>query len=444
MPGLALPAFSFQFMLAAMSAPIDPIASLLLSLAIVLISAKVGGHVAARIRQPPVLGELAAGLVLGNLTLVGYSGLDYLKIDPSLDMLSRLGVIILLFQVGLGSTVAQMRRVGLSSFLVAALGVAGPFVLGWGIGSWLLPGAGLYAHLFLGATLTATSVGITARVLKDLGMSQTDESRIVLGAAVIDDVEGLVILAVITGIVAAANDGRGLSYAALGLVLIKAGGFLVGALVLGVYLSPKLFLLASKLDSSGALLAVGLTFCFVLAWLAGAVGLAPIVGAFAAGLVLEDLHYRNFVERGEYPLDRLVEPIGALLIPIFFVVMGARTDLRVFASPAVVGLAAALTVAAVAGKLLCAFGVLSKGVDRLSVAIGMIPRGEVGLIFANIGVTLVVAGKPVVDTAVSSAVVIMVMATTAMTPPALKWSFSRRARAAGAADRARTAARLHV
>jgi Kef-type K+ transport system membrane component KefB len=225
-------------------------------------------------------------------------------------------------------------------------------------------------------------------------------------------------------------------------VLGKAVGFLFGSLVLGVYLSPRLFRLASKLDASGVLLAVGLGFCFLLAWLADKVGLAPVVGAFAAGLVLEDVHYRDFVDRGERKLDRLVEPIGALLIPIFFVVMGARTNVRVFASPAVVALAAALTVAAVAGKLLCAFGVLGKGLDRLSVGIGMIPRGEVGLIFANIGLTLVVAGKPVVNTAVSSAVVMMVMATTAMTPPALKWSFSRRARAAGAADRARTGATL--
>jgi Kef-type K+ transport system membrane component KefB len=431
-------------MLVAMSVPIDPIVGLLLSLAIILVAAKVGGHVAARIGQPAVLGELGAGLVLGNLTLAGYSGLDHLRTDAAVDLLSRLGVIILLFQIGLESNVAQMTRVGLSSFLVATLGVVGPFVLGWGIGAWLLPAAGVYAHLFLGATLTATSVGITARVLKDLGMSQTDESRIVLGAAVIDDVEGLVILAVITGIVAAANDGQSLSYAAFGLVLIKAGGFLVSSLVLGVYLSPKLFSLASKLDASGVLLAVGLTLCFVLSWLAAAVGLAPIVGAFAAGLVLEDLHYHDFVDRGEHQLDRLVEPIGALLIPIFFVVMGARTDLRVFARPAVVGFAAALTLVAVAGKLISGFGVMGKGVDRLSVAIGMIPRGEVGLIFANIGLTLAVAGKPVVDTGVFSAVLIMVMVTTAITPPALKWSVSRRARADGAADRARTGATLRA
>lgn len=408
----------------------DPIASLILSLAIILLVAKLGGHFAAKLGQPPVLGELLAGVLLGNLTLAGFTRLDYLKSDSAVDMLSRIGVILLLFQVGLESTVAQMLKVGLSSVLVATLGVIGPFLLGWGVGGWLLPDASVYTHIFLGATLTATSVGITARVLKDLGRSQSDEARIILGAAVIDDVQGLVILAVVTGIIAAANQGAALSYGAIGVVLAKAGGFLFGALALGVYFSPKLFSLASRLEASGVLLAVGLAFCFVLAWLADAIGLAPIVGAFAAGLVLEDLHYRDFVDRGEHSLDDLIEPIASFLVPIFFVVMGLRTDLHVFTRPGVVGLAAALTLAAVVGKQLCAFGVVGNGFDRLSVGIGMIPRGEVGLIFANIGLTLMVAGVAVVDQSVFSAVVVMVITTTVITPPALKWSFERFSRAA--------------
>jgi len=403
----------------------DPIAPLILSLALILVAAKVGGHLAGRLGQPPVLGELAAGVLLGNLTLVGFYGLDYLKTDEAIAMLSSLGVIILLFQVGLESTVAQMMKVGVSSFVVATVGVIGPFVLGWGVGAWLLPQASMYAHIFLGATLTATSVGITARVLKDLGRSQTDEARIILGAAVIDDVQGLVILAVVTGIIAAANQGDGLSYVAIAGVVLKASAFLIGALVLGIYVSPRLFSLASKLEASGVLLAVGLAFCFSLAWLAAFIGLAPIVGAFAAGLVLEDVHYRDFASRGERSLEQLIEPIASFLVPIFFVVMGVRTDLRAFTEPGVLGLAAALTAAAIIGKQLCALGVTVRGLDRLSVGIGMIPRGEVGLIFANIGMTLAVAGQPVVDQSVFSAVVVMVIATTAITPPALKWSFER-------------------
>src|SRR4051812_41348010 len=183
--------------------------------------------------QPPVLGELAAGVALGNLTFGGFAGLEHLKTDASVDMLARLGVILLLFQVGLESTVGQMMRVGLSSLLVATLGVIGPFALGWGVGAWLLPDASVYAHVFLGAALSATSVGITARVLKDLGRTDSDEARIILGAAVIDDVQGLVILAVVGGIIAAADRGATLSYPAIAWVVGKASAFLVGSLVLG-------------------------------------------------------------------------------------------------------------------------------------------------------------------------------------------------------------------
>jgi Kef-type K+ transport system membrane component KefB len=408
----------------------DPIAALILSLAIILLAAKIGAHFAVGFGQPAVLGELGAGVVLGNLALAGFHGFDYLRTDVSVDMLSRLGVILLLFQVGLDSTVAQMMKVGLSSFMVATLGVIGPFVLGWGVGAWLLPEESIYAHIFLGAALTATSVGITARVLKDLGKSDTDEARIILGAAVIDDVQGLVILAVVAGIIAAANQGSALSYGAIGLVLGKATVFLFGSLLLGVYLSRRLFSFASKLNAGGVLLAVGLAFCFTLAWLSDAIGLAPIVGAFAAGLVLEDLHYRDFTDRGEHTLGALVEPIASFLVPVFFVIMGVRTDLRVFGDPGVLGLAAALTAAAILGKQLCALGVIGRGLDRLSVGVGMIPRGEVGLIFANMGLTLVVAGVPVVDQSVFSAVVVMVICTTLITPPALKWSFERFSRRA--------------
>jgi Kef-type K+ transport system membrane component KefB len=410
---------------------VDPISPLIISIALILVAAKLGGHLAARFGQPPVLGELVAGVIIGNVSLIGIPGLDALKTNTNIDMLARLGVVMLLFQVGLESTVAQMMTVGLSSFVVATLGVIGPFVLGFGVGAWLLPGASVYTHIFLGATLTATSVGITARVLKDLSRANSDEARIILGAAVIDDVQGLVILAVVSGVIASADHGTGLSYGALASVLIKASAFLVGSLFLGMHLSPRLFRMASKLQAGGVLLAVGLAFCFLLSWTASAIGLAPIVGAFAAGLVLEDLHYRDFTDRGEHTLQTLVEPVASFLVPIFFVVMGMRTDLRVFTHPGVLSLAVALTAAAVAGKQLCALGVIGRGFDRLSIGIGMIPRGEVGLIFANMGLTLVVGGQPVVSQAVFSAVVVMVIATTLVTPPTLKWSFERFARRQG-------------
>ncbi len=407
------------------SAHADPVATVVLSLAIILLVAKLGGDLATRVGQPAVLGELVCGVVLGNLTLVGFSGLEHVRSDVMVDMLARIGVLLLLFEVGLESTVAQMVQVGLSSFLVATFGVAAPFALGWGVGAWLLPQASAYVHAFLGATLTATSVGITARVLQDLGRSQSSEARVILGAAVIDDVLGLVILAVVSGVIAAANLGGTMSYASIGLIILKATVFLVGSLALGVVISPKLFSVASKLRTRGVLLATGLAFCFLLSWAASAIGLAPIVGAFAAGLILEDLHYRDFVDRGEHTLEELIHPISSFLVPIFFVLMGMRTDLRSFAQPGVLGLAAALTVVAILGKQACSLGVLGKGIDRLSVGIGMIPRGEVGLIFANMGLALSVRGERIVDQATFSAVVVMVIVTTMVTPPTLKWSLGR-------------------
>jgi Kef-type K+ transport system membrane component KefB len=393
---------------------------------VILIAAKVGGALAVRLGQPAVLGELAIGVLLGNLSLLGLGGLERFETDPMVDMLARLGVIILLFAVGLETTVGQMMAVGLSSLLVATVGVVAPFALGWGVGALLLPDAGVYVHAFLGATLTATSVGITARVLKDLGKSQTKEARIILGAAVIDDVLGLVILAVVTGMIAAADKGGALSYGTISLIFVKALVFLVGSLALGVRFSPRLFRLASKLQARGVLLALGLAFCFLLAWLANFIGLAPIVGAFAAGLILEDVHYKQFTDRGEHGLEELIAPISSFLAPVFFVVMGLRTELAVFADPRVLGLALALTVAAVLGKQVCSLGVRDKDVDRLSVGLGMIPRGEVGLIFANIGATRTIGGQPVVSREEFSAVVVMVIVTTMLTPPALKWSLGRK------------------
>jgi len=404
---------------------IDPVGAVALALVIILVVAKLGGEVAIRLGQPAVLGELVAGVLVGNLSLTGFSGVAWLATDTSIDMLSRIGVLILLFEVGLESTVGQMLKVGASSLLVATLGVIAPFALGWGVGAWLLPEQGPYVHAFLGATLTATSVGITARVLKDLGRSQSNEARVILGAAVIDDVLGLVILAVVTGVIAAADRGGSLAASDVLVTLVKASGFLVGSLALGVLLSRRMFFLASKLRARGVLLAVGLAFCFFLSWLAGAIGLAPIVGAFAAGLILEDVHFRDFVDRGEHGLEELVQPISSFLVPIFFVVMGMRTDLRSFLQPGVLGLAASLTVVAVIGKQACSLGVLGKGVDRLSVGLGMIPRGEVGLIFANIGLTLSVGGQRIINQATFSAVVVMVIITTMVTPLALKWSLGR-------------------
>ena len=408
-----------------MTSHTDPIAIVALALAIILAGAKVGGHLAERIGQPAVLGELLVGIVLGNLHLVGIENFEPLKANTTLDALARLGVILLLFEVGLESTVGDMLQVGARSLAVAVLGVVAPWVLGWAVGVFMLPQHSVYAHVFLGAILTATSVGITARVLRDLGRAQAPEARIILGAAVIDDILGLVILAVVANLIGAANTGSVLSWGAVSIVIGKAMVFLVGALSLGLWLSPHVFRVTARLRGRGILLATGLVFCFLLSWLASVIGLAPIVGAFAAGLVLEQGHYRQFTEKGEHTLVELVKPIASFLVPVFFVLVGMTVEIAAFANRGVLGLATLLTVAAIVGKQLCALGGLGAPLDRLSIGIGMIPRGEVGLIFANIGLGLAINGVPVIDGGIYSAVVIMVMLTTLVTPPLLQWSLAR-------------------
>jgi Kef-type K+ transport system membrane component KefB len=406
----------------------DPVAPVILGLAIILAVAKVGGEIATRLGQASVLGELLAGVLIGNVALFGFGGLEWLESEPVLDQLARLGVLLLMFEIGLELRVSDMMKVGLSSLLVAVIGVAVPFGFGWGIARLLLPEASAYAHIFLGATLTATSVGITARVLHDLGRSKSRETRVILGAAVIDDILGLLTLAVVVGAIAAAERGSSLSGVSVGIVLVKALGFLGAAIVIGQFAAPRLGKLASKLRSEGSLLVGGFVFCFLVAWISSQVGLAPLVGAFAAGLVLESVHYREFVDRGERGLEDLTHPVVLFIAPVFFVLMGMRTDLGAFADPSVLGFAAALTLVAIAGKQFSGLGARGIDVDRLSIGIGMVPRGEVGLIFASIGAQLTIDGAPVLEHQTLSAIVLMVIITTVATPPALRWSLQRHAR----------------
>lgn len=404
----------------------DPSIPLLFYLVAILLAAKLIGHFGVLLGQPAVLGELCAGILLGNLHLLGIDWLDGIATDPYVDILAKIGVVVLLFSVGLESTIRDILRVGLSSLLVAFFGVGAPFALGWAVGAWLIPGHSLYAHLFLGATLCATSVGITARVLRDIGKSRAKEAQIILGAAVIDDVLGLIILATVTGIIVAADKGEQLSPWVQATITLKAGGFLAIALMLGSFLTPKIFGRAAKLRGPGVLLGISLAFCFLLSYLSGVAGLAPIVGAFAAGLILEPFHFQEFGERKIHHLENALRPLMDFLVPIFFVQMGAKVDLRVFHSPDALFLALALTVAAILGKQLCSLGVLGKGINRWAVGFGMIPRGEVGLIFASIGASLILSGERIIDDTTYSAVVIMVLVTTLITPPLLKYALALR------------------
>lgn len=396
-------------------------------LVVILFAAKAGGALFERMRMPAVLGELAAGILIGNLGLFGWNALDSLSDSYAIEVLAEIGVLFLLFRVGLHSDIREMLAVGGSSILVALLGVVAPMALGYGCSAWFFPEANPLIHWFVGATLCATSVGITARVLADLNKTESQEGRIILGAAVLDDVLGLVVLAVVAGSIQAADRGEAFAWTLVGGIVLKAAAFLIGAVFVGAWLSRRVFSMANRVAAEGLLLPLAVGFCFFMAWAAGALGLAPIVGAFAAGMVLDEVHYRSLREKTrEHDVPELMRPLESFLVPVFFVLMGMRVDLSVFGSREVLAFAAVLTIAAVIGKQVCSFGVLEKNADRLAIGLGMVPRGEVGLIFAGIGATLVLGGERVVDNAMFSAVVIMVTITTLVTPPLLAWRLSGR------------------
>jgi Kef-type K+ transport system membrane component KefB len=398
----------------------DPVSRLGLSIALILAVAKVGSDIAARLGQQPVLGELLAGVVLGSIR---HPFFDALRSDPNIDMLARLGVLILLFEVGLESTIRDVMHVGVASARVALLGSIGTLLAGWAAAAIAMPESNTRVHLFVGAAITATSVGISARVMKDAGAGRSREAHTILSAAVLDDVLGLVALALLTATVTHSAQGLVTAWTVAWLVL-KMVGLLAIGVIAGVKLSPLLFRLTARMRTSGALLATGLSFCFVLAWASNAIGFAPIVGAFVAGLILEDSHSARFVERGEASLSNRMEPISSWLVPIFFVLMGMRADFRAMAHPRTLLLVALLSLAAVVGKLACALGA-PRGSNRLAIALGMIPRGEVSLVFATLGLSI-----GLLDAGHYSALLTVVVVTTLLTPAALRGSLRPSAAAA--------------
>ena len=399
-----------------------------LALAAILVAAKVGGELIERLGQPAVLGELVVGIVLGNLALTGIEVFEPLQTAPFLPIAAEIGVILLLFQVGLESEIEELMAVGASAVAVAVLGVVAPVALGYYVSSAFMPGgAAWYAHLFLGATLAATSVGLTARVLKDIGRLDAPESNLILGAAVVDDILGLIVLAIVLGFVHAADAGGAIEVSAgpILLIVLKAAGFLGGSVVVGRLILAPLMRIVRLARSTSVPVVLAVAYCFLMAALAELVGLADIVGAFTAGLVVNDELGRFFGEEKErYRIDASVTPVSTIFVPVFFVYMGLRVDLTAFASLEVITFAGLLSIVAIVSKQVCALGVFKRGLNRWAVGIGMIPRGEVGLIFASIGHTVLVAGTPVLSDATFSAIIAMVMLTTLVTPPLLKAAFS--------------------
>ncbi len=406
------------------------LARVLLQFAVVVLAAKLAGEAFERMRQPAVLGELVAGLLLGPSLF----GLLPNVFDPPVDLadgasagaiadlvgaatneavilfLAEIGAIILLFEVGLESHLRDLVSVGRAATVVAIVGILASIALGYGA-SWALAAAGYLPdrallHVFVGATFAATSVGITARVLKDLGRLASTEARIILGAAVLDDVGGLLVLAIVSGLATAAETGAGFSVVDLAVTTLIAFGFLVASLAIGLKVVAPLFGRLRALRVRGVVISFAFLLAVVLAFLAAEAGLATIVGAFAAGLILSQTkeHYEVFTG---------VKPLGDVFIPFFFVVMGAAVDVRQIGSDAglILLVSGVLLVAAVVAKLLCGLGLRKGEGRRWIVGAGMVPRGEVGLIFVVFGVRHLA-----IEPWVSAALILVVMATTVVTP----------------------------
>ncbi|HUF52064.1 MAG TPA: cation:proton antiporter [Longimicrobiales bacterium] len=372
----------------------------------ILVSAKLFGELAEKIGQPAVLGELVAGVVIGASVLgILDSG------DPRthvIHLLADVGVILLLFQIGLETNLPRLLKVGPAAMAVAITGVVLPFALGYGV--CIALGLEQIPAVVAGAALTATSVGITARVLSDLGRLQDPESQIVLGAAVIDDIIGLIILAIVAKIMA----GGALSIPGIGLTTLIAFGFVIGVVVIGRFIVPPLFDLLSRVGREETLGTMALAFAFVVAFLADQAGSALIIGAFAAGLVLGPTPHAHVIEHG-------VLRLSMLFVPIFFVWVGAAVDVRTFTDPQVLIVGGSLIAVAIIGKFAAGYAPFWFKGKKSVIGVGMMPRGEVGLIFAQMGLT-----TGALTSGLFSALTLMVMVTTFLAPPLLKLLFPPR------------------
>lgn len=371
-------------------------------LAAILLAAKLGGTLLQRIGQPAVLGELLAGVLLGS-SVLGWVDAK----DEIVTLLKELGVLILLFEIGLETDLQKLLKVGWASLAVAIVGVVLPFALGFAV--CLALGLTQLQAIFIGAALTATSVGITARVLSDLGRLQDVEGQVILGAAILDDVIGLVILAVVSGM------AKGNDISAVGIAQTTgiAFGFLAVTLILGMWVVPWIDRALRLFRLPGTPAIIALVVALGLAWLADRIGSALIIGAFAAGLLQRALPQHEEIERG-------VANLGHFFVPVFFVAVGAAVDVKTFnplnpAAHPILMLGGCLILVAIVGKFVAGFAPFWFRGNKSLIGVGMIPRGEVGLIFAGIGLD-----SKVLTPGLFSAVTLMVMVTTFVAPPLLQ------------------------
>ncbi|MEB3313624.1 MAG: cation:proton antiporter [Cyanobacteriota bacterium] len=420
---------------------IEPLvlASVLLSLIVVYLAAKVGGELCARVNLPPVLGELIGGVVVGvsALHLIVFSEAGQVPDSPLINLVARLGglpaegllrvfqgesevisilaelgVIILLFEIGLESDLKELIRVGPQAAIVAVVGVVVPFATGTA-GLMTIFGVAPIPAIFAGAALTATSIGITAKVLAELQKLSSTEGQIIIGAAVLDDVLGIIVLAVVASL---AKTGE-IEITNVLYLVVGAAVFLVGSIYIGRLLSPYFVAVVNQLRTRGQVLVSSLIFAFLLAYIAAAIQLEAILGAFAAGLILAETSKHK-------ELEEQISPIADMLVPIFFITVGARTDISVLNpldpnNRAGLIIAAFLVVVAIVGKLVTGLVIFGQpGINRLAVGIGMVPRGEVGLVFAGVG-----AASGVLSESLDAAIIVMVIFTTFLAPPLLRLVF---------------------
>jgi Kef-type K+ transport system membrane component KefB len=376
----------------------------LIELLVILLAAKGSAEVMARLRQPAVIGELVAGMIIGGSVL----GWVNVESGDVISILAEIGVILLLFEVGLETDLGAFVRLGPTAAVVAAIGVVTPFALGYGASLAMgLGGGSTEVALYMGAAMTATSVGITARVFADLRRLHTDEARTIIGAAVIDDVIGLIILAAVAGVLGGEGD---FGIGSIVWITFKAVAFLAAVVAVGRVVTPLWFRLLEFLRVEGSFVVGAFVFAIAVGlaadWLAG---LEPIVGAFAAGLVAGQTRFSDRIH-GE------LRPIVFLFVPIFFLSIGAAVDVGVLTDPGTIGAGMVIAVLAIAGKLVAGIGVRGTGIDPLIVGVGMAPRGEVGLIF----VALAADGlSGVVGPEETAIVVLMVLVTTIVAPMVL-------------------------
>ncbi|HEX9913248.1 MAG TPA: cation:proton antiporter [candidate division Zixibacteria bacterium] len=375
----------------------ENITQILFSLFLIFASAKLLGEVFERFKQSAVIGEILAGVILGPqvLNLIGTS-----EIFP---VLAEIGVIILLFTVGLQTKLEEIIKVGTTSLIVAFLGVAFPFIFGY-LYTLIINHTTIEA-MFIGAAMVATSVGITARVFADLGIVETRVARVILSAAVIDDVIGLLVLAIVTGV------GKGtLSFVKIGLITLEAVGFIIFLIIIGRRVVHRMVPRVASFRTKDAVFSLAILFCLFLSVVASYIDLAAIVGAFLAGMVLSGLNL-------EYNLSIKTESLYNFLVPFFFVILGSWIDLSIFSQPALLWAALVITLFAILGKLLgCGLGALNLGKkEAFMVGFGMVPRGEVGMIIASIGLSM-----QAITSDLYTVIIFMVMATTFITPPILR------------------------